>query len=157
YRLDMDRELVQQYAATGVAHIIAISGLHLGLLMQALMFLFGLFRYMKDNPRVLSFIVIIILWVFTLVTGAGPSVLRAALMFTVLLLGKVIGREGNSWNSLAASAFMILLISPRMLFDVGFQLSYSAMVSLFMFSRRIESLLKTDNIILKYFWAVFFC
>ena len=154
YRLDMDRELTQQYSATGVAHIIAISGLHLGLLMQGMLFFFSLLKPLKKYSKVIHLMVIIFLWAFAFITGAGPSVLRSALMFSILLFGKVIGREGNSWNSLAASAFFILLFSPVLLFDVGFQLSYSAMLSIFMFSRPIGSLVKTDHRFIKYFWTL---
>ncbi len=154
YRGDMDKALVQQYAATGVAHIIAISGLHLGLIMQALTLIFNRIKPIRNRTRLTSAVIIILLWAFTLITGASPSVLRSALMFSVLLLGKVIGREGNSWNSLAASGFILLVGNPNLLFDVGFQLSYSAMLSIFMFSRPIAIWFEPESRVGQYVWTL---
>lgn len=155
YRNDMDKELNWQYAGTGVAHIIAISGLHLGMIQAGLLFLLMPLRKIRHGKNIRALVVILLLWVFTIITGAGPSVLRSALMFTILLFGEVIGRKGNSYNSLAASAFILLLLNPGVLFDVGFQLSYSAVLSIFMFNRPIAQWVQTGNKWVDKTWQVF--
>jgi competence protein ComEC len=145
YRNDMDKELSMEYAGSGVAHIIAISGLHLGMIQAGLLVLLTPLARLRHGKNIRALIVIICLWVFTLITGAGPSVVRSAIMFTILLFGDVIGRKGNSYNSLAASAFLLLMWNPVVLFDVGFQLSYSAVLSIFMFSAPIGRWVQSGN------------
>jgi competence protein ComEC len=133
YRADMEREVSEQYAGTGVAHIIAISGLHLGMIQASLMLILLPLTRWRWGQRVRAALVIPALWAFAFFTGATPSVLRAAFMFSLLLFGTVIGRKGNPYNSLAASAFILLLFQPALLFHAGFQLSYSAVLSIFVF------------------------
>jgi competence protein ComEC len=145
YRNDMDKELSLEYAGSGVAHIIAISGLHLGMIQAGLLVLLTPVARLRHGKNIRALIVIIFLWIFTLITGAGPSVVRSALMFTILLFGEVIGRKGNAYNSLAASAFLLLMWNPVVLFDVGFQLSYSAVLSIFMFNAPIGRWFQTGN------------
>jgi competence protein ComEC len=154
YRNDMDKELAWQYAGTGVAHIIAISGLHLGMIQVALLALFSPMRKIKYGKRLVPLLVIICLWIFAFVTGAGPSVLRSALMFSILLFGKIIGRNGNAYNSLAASAFFLLLFNPGLIFNVGFQLSYSAVLSIFIFSAPIGQWIKTGSRFINKGWQM---
>lgn len=155
YRGNMDKELSWQYAGTGVAHIIAISGLHLGMIQAGLFFLLTPLSKIRHGKKIRALLVIVLLWVFTFITGAGPSVLRSALMFTILLFGEVIGRKGNAYNSLSASAFMLLLVNPNVLFDVGFQLSYSAVLSIFMFSAPIGRWVQTGNKWIDKTWQLF--
>lgn len=155
YRGNMDKELSWEYAGTGVAHIIAISGLHLGMIQAGLFFLLTPLAKVRHGKSIRALLVILLLWVFTFITGAGPSVLRSALMFTILLFGEVIGRKGNSYNSLSASAFMLLLVNPNVLFDVGFQLSYSAVLSIFMFSAPIGRWIQTGNKWIDKTWQLF--
>lgn len=154
YRNDMDKELSLQYAGTGVAHIIAISGLHLGIIQAGLLFFLSPLKRKAYGKRAMYLLVIILLWVFAFVTGASASVLRAAFMFSLLLFGKVIGRKGNPYNTLCASAFFLLLIQPGLLFNVGFQLSYSAVLSIFLFHRPITNWLQTSNRIFHKIWSV---
>ncbi len=155
YRGDMDKELSWQYAGTGAAHIIAISGLHLVMIQQALFFIFVPITRFRHGKNIRAGFVIIFLWVFAIITGAGASVLRAALMLTILSSGEVIGRKGNSYNSLAASAFLLLLYNPNLLFDIGFQLSYSAVLSIFIFNAPIQHLVQTNNYLLHKAWEMF--
>jgi competence protein ComEC len=154
YRNDMDKELSLQYAGTGVAHIIAISGLHLGIIQAGLLFFLTPLRRKEYGKRGMYLFAIIFLWVFAFVTGASASVLRAAFMFSMLLFGKVIGRRGNPYNTLCASAFFLLLFQPGLLFNVGFQLSYSAVLSIFLFSRPITNWVQTSNRVVHEIWSM---
>lgn len=134
YREDLDKQLAEEYAGTGVAHIIAISGLHLALLVAPLQFILLPITRLKHGKKYSPILVIIVLWVFALLTGGSASVMRSALMFTFLLGGEVLGKQTNKYNSLAASALALLIYNPFLLWDVGFQLSYSAVLSIFIFN-----------------------
>ena len=154
YKDDLDKTLVQSYTNTGVVHIIAISGLHLGLiywLLITLMRPFSRITYLRWLEPVVT---ICGLWLFTLLAGAQPSILRAAFMFTSLVLGKVITRKGSVYNALTLSAFMLLVWNPFWLWDVGFQLSYSAVLGITIFLRPIYNLLFFKNKILDFIWKL---
>jgi competence protein ComEC len=140
YKDDLDKELVQSYSNTGVVHIIAISGLHLALIYWLLNLLTKPLAKWKRFAYVKSLIIISGLWLFSLAAGASPSVLRAALMFTCLVAGNSLSRKISTYNSLAASAFLLLCIDPSWLWDVGFQLSYAAVLSIVLFAKPIYNL-----------------
>ena len=133
YKEDLDKDLVQAYSNTGVVHIIAISGLHLGLIYVVLHWLFNRTPYLKNNRHIKALLLIICLWLFALLTGGAASVLRSAVMFTVIILGKYYFRQSDVYNSLSVSAFILLCYNPYYLWDVGFQLSYCAVLGIVAF------------------------
>lgn len=154
YRDDLDRDLVQTYSNTGVVHIIAISGLHLGMIYGMLTMLFGWFKRYPAIRIIKPIAIILVLWLFTLIAGAAPSILRSAIMFTFIVLGDAMRKRSNIYNTLALSAFVILLINPYSLWDVGFQLSYSAVLSIILFYRYIFQWFYFKNKLLKWFWGL---
>ncbi len=154
YRDDLDRDLVQSYSNTGVVHIIAISGLHLGMIYGLLNLFFGWFKQYHATRIIKPIAIILVLWLFTLIAGAAPSILRSAIMFTCIVLGDAMGKRSNIYNTLALSAFVILVINPYSLWDVGFQLSYSAVLSIIIFYKHILQWLYFKNKLLKWFWAL---
>jgi competence protein ComEC len=154
YRNDLDKDLIQAYSNTGVVHIIAISGLHIGVIYSALLAFFSLFRPSGTKKIVEPVVILLVIWLFTLIAGAAPSVLRAAIMFTCILAGKFLGRKGNIYNTLAASAFILLLINPFYLWDIGFQLSYAAVFSIIIFFKQINKLLYFRNRFLRWLWQL---
>jgi competence protein ComEC len=140
YTADLDKDLVQAYSNTGVVHIIAISGMHLGLIYGLLVGLFGRIPYINKYPKANAILIITALWLFALLTGASASVVRSAVMFTCIAAGQYFFRESKMYNSLAASAFMMLLYNPFYLWDVGFQLSYLAVLGIVIFQQPIYHL-----------------
>lgn len=134
YKDDLDKQLVQSYTRTGVVHIIAISGMHLALI-------YGLLSWLtKPLARVSWFRLLLILaglWGFSLLTGGGASVVRSTVMFSFVVLGNVLKRKMSVYNSLALSAFLLLCYQPYWLWDVGFQLSYGAVLSIVIFYRPV--------------------
>lgn len=145
YKEDLDKSLVQSYSNTGVVHIIAISGLHLGLIYWLLMQLCKPLAK-RASGRILQPILIITgLWLFSFIAGGSPSVLRSAVMFTCLVIGEHMNRKTSVYNSLAASAFLLLCYNPFWLWDAGFQLSYAAVLSLAIFYKPIYDLLFIRN------------
>ncbi|NCU04746.1 MAG: ComEC family competence protein [Chitinophagaceae bacterium] len=154
YRDDLDRDLVQAYSNTGVVHIIAVSGMHLGLIYGLLMFLFKRFNRNRRMKLMRAILVIVLLWLFSLLTGASASVLRAVLMFTVIVGAEMLDRKGNIYNSMAASALALLLFNPFLLWDVGFQLSYAAVLSIVLFMKPIYNWLAIQNKSLDWLWKL---
>ena len=154
YRDDLDRDLVQAYSNTGVVHIIAISGLHLGMIYGLLVLLLKPFRKFRIAKFLKPLVIIGVLWGFTFIAGAVPSILRSAVMFTCIVLGDSTGKRSNIYNTLAVSALVILLFNPFSLWDVGFQLSYAAVLSIVLFAKNIEQLFYFKNKLLKWFWAL---
>lgn len=153
YRAELDRELLQAYSDTGLVHIIAISGMHLGMIYGLCMILLGWMD--KLSLKWLKTIVILlIIWGFTLITGAGPSITRAAVMFSCLLLGNMLQRKTEPINNLAAAALLLLLYDPNMLYDVGFQLSFAAVLSIMIFYPFIFRWFWCSNQLLKYLWSL---
>jgi competence protein ComEC len=153
YKDDLDKNLVQSYANTGVVHVIAISGLHLGIIYWILL---SLTRPLKRRSLLwLRFLVIVTgLWMFSLLAGAQPSVFRSAVMFTCLAFSTVIDRKGSMYNTLALSAFVLLCINPYWLWDVGFQLSYLAVLSIFLFFKPIYNWCYFPNKLLDSIWKL---
>ena len=154
YRDDLDRDLVQAYSNTGVVHVIAISGLHLGLIYWLLLLLFKPLDKYKKIKWLKTLLVLSLLWIFSLLTGAGASVLRAAIMFTAIAGGDLFNRKGNIYNSMAASAFVLLCYNPFYLWDVGFQLSYAAVLSIVLFMKPIYNWLSIENKLLDKAWQL---
>lgn len=131
YRYDLDKGMVQAYTSAGVVHIIAISGMHLALLYGSLVWLLRWWPAGRFADVMKALLVTGILWSFALITGASASVLRAAVMFTALATGQfVLDRYSSSYNTLAASAFLLLCYDPYLLADAGFQLSYLAVLGI---------------------------
>ncbi len=129
----LDPEQKQIFIKAGVMHIMAVSGLHAVILS---LFVFNLLFFMKRKLNVLRIVItVLLLWAFAFVTGLTPSVLRATLMFSFLQTGKLMKRSVNSLNSVLASAFILILIRPSVIFDAGFLLSYSAVIFIICFYR----------------------
>lgn len=130
-RQDMEKSITKNYTDTGVVHILAISGLHFGVLYVILGFLLRPLDRFGSNGRLLRLIIILaVLWIFAFISGMSASVVRSVVTFTFIGIGLYMNRNSNIYNSLAASMFFILLFTPNFLFDVGFQLSYGAVIAI---------------------------
>ncbi len=152
YTDDLDRGILASYADSGVIHIIAISGLHLALICHFLqLFLQGAGRK-KSGKWIKLTILITCLWGYSMLSGASPSVIRAAAMFSLVLFAKNIFRENTLNNMLAASAFLLICFDPYWIWDTGFQLSYAAVLSLGLFAMPLRNLLLVQNKILAAIW-----
>ncbi len=154
YRDHLDKELVQAYSNTGVVHIIAISGLHLGMIYGLMLGIFAPLRRYRLAKWIQPFIILFVLWAFTLVAGAVPSILRSAVMFSFIVIGASIGRKTNMYNTLAASAFCMLIYNPFMLWDVGFLLSYAAVISIVLFMQPVYRWFYFRNKWIDKIWAL---
>lgn len=111
-------------------HILAVSGLHIGVIHYMIMFLFKPIRSRAFKKQILPFISISLLWGYAMLTGFSPSILRASTMFSIIIIGKALNRSVSIYNSIAFSAFVLLAYKPTYLFSVGFQLSYLAVLGI---------------------------
>jgi competence protein ComEC len=149
---DLEPGLLKSYADTGVIHIIAISGLHLALICHILQLVLERVGQKKSARWIKLILIITCLWGYSLLSGASPSVIRAALMFSLVLFARNILRETALYNTLAASAFLLLCFDPYWIWDTGFQLSYAAVLGLGLFSKPVRELLPLQNKFLAAIW-----
>jgi len=146
----LEPEQKQDFIKAGVMHIMAVSGLHAIILS---LFVFNLLFFMKRRFKTARIIItILVLWVFAFVTGLTPSVLRATLMFSFLQAGKLMKRPVNGINSVLASAFVLIIIRPSVIFDAGFLLSYSAVIYIISFYSGFYQLLQIRNWLADKIW-----
>lgn len=154
YKYDLDDDLLEAYSNTGVVHVIAVSGMHLGLIYGILLFFTKIFTKRKEGRLFKSVLILVCIWTFTVLTGAGPSVLRAAVIFSLMLLGDLLLRKNNTYNTLAASAFLLLLVNPFYLWDIGFQLSYLAVLSIVWIAGPLYRTVYFPLRLLRYVWQL---
>ena len=139
------------FKAAGAMHVLAVSGLHVGILLFCLQFLFKRIRVLrKKNLYFLT--ALLVLWFYAFLTGASPSVLRATIMFSFLVIGKMRGHGFFSMDILLSAAICMLLYNPNYLFDIGFQLSFSAMIAISLFFNKIKRLFFPKNKMLEILW-----
>jgi len=140
----LDLELRNDFSQAGVMHVLAVSGLHLGIVYLLFSQLFN-FLLKRRFLLIKAFLLLLIIWSFAFLSGFSSSVQRSAFMFSFFLLGQSIGRKGTSLNSIAASAFVMLLIDPFNLFQLSFQLSYSAVMGIILIHPSVMGLFDIRN------------
>ena len=155
YKVHLSNDLKEAFRASGTSHILALSGLHVGIIFAVISLLFSFLGKSGYGPVIRQWLVIAALWGFVFVVGMSPSVIRAAIMLTLFSFGSLYHRNGFSYNSLAAAAFFILIFSPSSLFDVGFQLSFSAVFAILYFNPKLSQLYQPKNKVLQYIWNLF--
>jgi competence protein ComEC len=154
FKEDLDKDIVQAYSNTGVVHIIAISGMHLGLIYIVLVWLFARVPLIKRSKALQVILILTSLWLFSLITGGSASVLRSAVMFTCIVIGKTFFKETSIYNSLATSAFLLLCFDPFLLWDVGFQLSYAAVIGIVWLQKPIENIYYSKHVFIQKIWKM---
>lgn len=154
FKGDLRTETRYAFATAGAMHILAVSGLHVGII-YLLLHSFFLFMERHRYLKLLKVILLIsLLWGYALLTGLSPSVMRAASMFSFVIVGKAIDRQSNIYNTLAASAFFLLITNPFLLFEVGFQLSYLAVLGIVFLQNELYKMLAFKSWILDKMWAI---
>lgn len=139
---DFPQELKESYSAAGASHVLALSGLHLGILYMLLAFVLPtlngrfIYRLLRET------LIVALLWAFAFVAGLSPSVVRSATLFTLMSAGRLLARDVSPVSSLSFAAIAMLLFSPHLLFDVSFQLSFAAVFSILLLAPALQELLK---------------
>lgn len=147
---DIDPEIIKDYQFAGAVHILSVSGLHIGFV---LLFVTFILKPVPNNKRgsLLQLIVILCsLWLFGILAGLAPSVVRSVMMFSFVAIGQHLRRSVNMYHTLLVSILLILLVQPGFLFDVGFQLSYLALFFILWFHPLLSRLWEPKNKISKY-------
>lgn len=151
-RQDISPELYSKYANAGAIHILAVSGLHVGVILFIFSFLFKPFDRLKKGKLIKTILLLLILWSFACITGFSASVTRATAMFSLISIAQNLNRPTNLYNTLAISMFLILLFKPLYIFDVGFQLSYAAVFAIISIDPFLYRLWKPKYKILDIYW-----
>jgi len=155
YKHDLNDKIRNAYAETGAMHVLAVSGLHVGIVYMIMNFLLARIKSYKSSIRFIKLAISLLgIWFFVLITGSAPSVIRAAIMFSLITIGKHIDRDSYIYNTIAASAFFILLFEPYQLFQVGFQLSYLAILGIIFFFNKIRKFILIKNDYLNNVWEM---
>ncbi|MCL5246775.1 ComEC family competence protein [Cellulophaga sp. 20_2_10] len=133
-RNNIDPDTLTAYKNAGAIHILALSGLHIGILLLVLQFLLSPLEYLPKGKIIKLITIVILLWSFALLAGLSSSLIRAVTMFTFVAYALYLNRPTSSFNILALSLFFILLLQPNLLFSVGLQMSYAAVFSIVLFN-----------------------
>lgn len=154
YKNKLDEKVRQAYSGAGAMHVLAVSGLHVGIIYLVLNILLSWFAIFARLKKAKYTLILFVLWGYAFLTGLSPSVMRATVMFSFVLFGQITNKKVSIYNSLAASAFFLLLINPLLLFELGFQLSYIAVIGIVFFHPRIYKLIYFRYKILNWMWSL---
>ncbi len=154
YDEKIDPELIKQYAGTGAMHILSVSGLHVGIIYIVLNFLLSFLEKNRYGKIFKNIFLVLLIWFYALLTGLSPPVLRSAAMISFVIIGDMMNRHTNIYNTLLASALLLIIINPYVIRDVGFQLSYIAVFGIVAIQPGLNSLWLPDNWLLNKIWAI---
>ena len=135
----LPKHLRENFAKAGMSHILAISGLHVGIVFLFLNKLLGFLAFTRAGRIARTAMVLLILLAYMLLTGCAPAVCRAVLMISIAQIGQLFYQQSFGMNTLAAAGFLLLLINPAALLDVGFQLSFAAVAGILLLAPRIQN------------------
>ncbi|WP_439127487.1 ComEC/Rec2 family competence protein [Polaribacter sp.] len=154
-RQDISKALLTDYANAGAIHILAVSGLHVGILLLILSFLLKPIENFKKGTYIKAMLIVLLLWMFAFIAGLSASVVRAVTMFTFLVVGQLFKRRNVVAFSLISSLFFLLIVKPMFLFDVGFQLSYLAVFGIIWVQPKLYGIYKPRFILDDKIWQLF--
>ncbi len=141
----LDAGIIQAYASTGALHVLSVSGLHLTIIyIVVFAFLFFLDK-IKYGHLVKALLLLLFIWFYAMLTGLSPAVLRSAAMLSFIIIAKATKRNSDIYNTLAASVFLLFLWNPYLIMDVGFQLSYIAVIGIVFLQPKIHSWFNFEN------------
>ncbi len=150
----LDTETKAKFSEGGIMHILAVSGLHVGILYLILNYILGFLKRYRFGKPAYYLLILTILWSYALIAGWSNSVIRATLMFSIFLIAEMINRKHYPLNTTAFSALLILLFNPNALFQISFLLSYAAVFSIILFYVNFYRLLDIKNKFLKSCWKI---
>jgi len=153
-RDELDQTINQAFVRSGTVHVLAVSGMHVGLIYVLLGRLFALLGQGRYSLILRSALLLVCLWAYAGITGGSPSVLRATAMFSLFVLAESLGRRQSSLNSLVAAAILLLAWDPGMLMQASFQLSFLAVLGILLFMRPIQSLWQPKSWLPMQVWSL---
>ncbi len=154
YREYLDDDLRREFAGAGAMHILCVSGLHVGIIFMVLKYVFSFLCRLPGGMILRALFIILFIWLYAAITGFSPSVLRASVMFTFVATGQSFRRPTNIYNTLAASAFVLMIANPFIITYIGFQLSYLAVISIVAMQPPLYEVVKFKNKLLDKAWSI---
>lgn len=154
YKDSLSEETIDDFRTTGTAHLLAISGLHVGIIFFALSFLFSFIKNRKYQWIKYS-IPLLVLWLYIFIIGLPASAVRAGIMISIFCIAQLLNRRRVAYNTLAISAFLMLLYNPLWLFNISFQFSFSATFFIIWLAPKADKLIKTRNRFLRFILNTF--
>lgn len=154
YTDDLQSDIRASYSSTGVMHILSVSGMHVGVVYIVMAFLLS---FMNRSQRLKVFkglFIMLFLWAYAFLSGLSAAVIRATIMFSFVSVASCFERKSQIYNTIFASAFFMLIYNPNFLYDVGFQLSYSAVLSIIFFQPIVDKLYKPTNKVGRFTWEM---
>ena len=151
----LPQEMEEAFRASGTSHVLSVSGLHVGIIYIVITSLLFFLKGSKRKNILKQIIIILFLWAYAFLTGLSVAVIRAAVMLTIFCLGNMFDRKGFSYNTVAIAAFFILLFHPLGLFEIGFQMSFMAVIAILYFQPKINLLFIPQNKFLETLWSLF--
>lgn len=152
---DLSEDIIETYSVAGASHVLSLSGLHIGFLYALFLVLFRpVWNRWRCLKAPLLMLVVLGLWAFAFFTGLASPVIRSVTMVTILALASLQSERLVTMNSLAATAFLMLLVHPLWLFDVSFQLSFLSLAAILLFQPPLYALWKPKKRILRYIWGI---
>ncbi len=154
YREYLDEDLRREFAGAGAMHILCVSGLHVGIIFMVLKYVFSFLCRLPGGMILRTLFIIMFIWLYAAITGFSPSVLRASVMFTFVAAGQSFRRPTNIYNTLAASAFVLMIANPFIITYIGFQLSYLAVISIVALQPPLYEIVKFKHTLLDKAWSI---
>lgn len=145
YTDELSPDIRASFSATGAMHILSVSGLHVGIVYVVIAFLLSFLKKNRFQLFLRAALIVLFLWTYAFITGMSPSVVRSALMFSFVAIGTSLERKSQIYNTVFMSAFFMLLIEPNFIYNIGFQLSYAAVISIIIFQKPFAALLPVRN------------
>lgn len=150
----VDNELENAYSASGAMHVLAVSGLHIGIIYAIILFFLKPLQRTQRGQWLVAIISLLLLWGYSFVTGLSPSVLRAVTMFSFMAISRPLNIRSNIFNTLAGSAVILLLVDPYLIMSVGFQLSYLAVLGIIWIQRPLYLLWEAKTWLMDQVWQI---
>ena len=153
-RDDISETNYNNYKNAGVVHILAVSGLHVGIILFLLEFILSPLERLPKGKTIKLIVVVLLLWGYAFVAGLSPSIFRAVTMFSFVAYALYLSRPTNLFNIIALSMLFILLVKPLFLFQVGFQMSYAVVFAIVWIYPKLQKFWFPENIIIRKTWQL---
>ena len=150
---ELTSEIKESFSGSGAMHLLAVSGLHVGVIFMVFNVMLGFLDRTRKTKILKTILIIIFLWQYAFIVGLPPSAVRASIMLSLGSFAIILKRKSQTYNTIFATAFFMLLYNPYYIFDIGFQLSYVAVLSIVYFHSKLIALLTIKNKFLKYCWS----
>ena len=153
-RNDISEETYNNYKNAGAVHILAVSGLHIGILLLLLQFILKPIELLPKGKTIKLLVIVCLLWCFAFIAGLSASIVRAVTMFSFLAYAMYLNRPTNTFNIIALSMFFILLFKPLFLFQVGFQMSYAAVLAIVWIYPKLQRFWYPEQFVVRKGWQL---